>query len=111
VIPPAVTPYLAGTVNVAAGTVFSLLRLIQQQLDPNCSGGPREFSIHVTAGGIYIGGANARGPLSAANYGTALTAGQTKAYSSNYPGSQAPLASLSVLSTTGASTIHVEVIA
>jgi hypothetical protein len=106
------SPYVAGTVTVPANTVVSLLTLIQQQLDRNCPGGPRELSITASAGGgIYIGTRSpVAGALAAGNFGLSLAPGQTKSYTSSYPGAQAPLGNLQVLSTGSPATIHIEVI-
>jgi hypothetical protein len=111
--------YVAGTITISAGqagTPQQLLSLIQAQLDPNCPGAGHEIQLQAdSSGALYIGRANAAGPLSTTNYGyvldkaqSPLVAGASRIYRTSFPGAHSPVGDLMVLmSATG--TFHVEV--
>lgn len=106
--------YVAGTINLPAGTVSSLLTLIQAQLATNCPGTAVEFQIAAdvgNSGSVYAGASSSiRGPLSATNWAYELTpGGAARGYRSAYPGTNTPLGNLQLFSVSAA-VLHVEVL-
>lgn len=107
--------YVAGTITISAGqagTPQQLLALIQAQLDANCPGAGYEVAVSNDINSnqtLYVGRQSALGgPLSATNYGYALTAGGARIYRSGYPGSHSPIGDLQVLFA-AAGSFHVEI--
>lgn len=100
--------YVAGTVHVPAGDVWSLLLLIQKQLSPNCPGTSASFALSAGEGTIYVGSASSiGGKLSQDNYAYKLEEGEPPhTYRSVFPGNNTPVGELQVL---GSGSVHVEV--
>jgi hypothetical protein len=104
--------YIAGTINVTAGSVQNLLTLIQAQLTPDCPGAAAEFQIQAdtaNTGTVEFGAASSiAGALSATNYGYSLAANAIRLYRSTYPGASSPIGDVQVFSA-AAAILHVEV--
>lgn len=105
-------PYVAGNISVPANTVSNLLSLIQATIAVNCPGTSSELQLIADSSNtapVFVGAANAAGPLSATNYAYQLTAtGPPRVYRSAYPGTNTPIGELQVFST-AVSVLHVEV--
>lgn len=107
------TPYVAGTISVPAGVVSGILRLIWDQLNPNCPGTGVEFRVSPDATNttpVFIGQSSPGGkPLSCNNYGAILTPmGEERRYRASYPGTGTPQGVMQVFSEAAAK-LHVEV--
>jgi hypothetical protein len=111
--PSVPTPYVAGTISLAAGTPKGVLELIHQQLNPHCPGTSVEFRIqgdpsNITPVFVGIQSPDA-GPVSCTNYGYALTpTGEARRYRASYPGTGTPQGVMQVFSE-AAALLHVEV--
>lgn len=101
-------PYVAGTVHVPAGEVWSLLYLIQKQLSLNCPGTSAEFALTPGEGTIFVGAASSiGGKLTEDNYAYKLEEGDDpRIYRSSFPGNNTPVGEIQVL---GSGSVHVEV--
>jgi hypothetical protein len=92
---------VAGTLSLATGgAVYNLIDLIVAQLDVNVNRGANNVVIQAGAAALFIGTASTLGgALSATNYGLTLATGVIYTFGpSNFPGANAPLANLQVLS-------------
>lgn len=111
---PAVPPaYVGGSINVPAGQVSNLLKLIQAQITPNCPGSAVELQIVADAsnsGAVNFGAAGQiSGPVSATNWAYQLTpTSPPRVYQSTFPGNQTALGELQVYAA-AAAILHVEV--
>jgi hypothetical protein len=103
--------YVSGVVDVPAGHPTDLLKLIQDQLEPDCPGTCIQLTLtaHAALIPLFIGAASRRhGPLSALT-GTELKPDQPKVYHTAYPGLDTPLGNLQVYSAIAAK-LSVEVV-
>ena len=111
--PSVPTPYVAGTISLAAGQTAGVLQLIWEQLNPNCPGTSVEFRISADPSNVapVLLGQSVPGsdPLSCTNYGAMLTPlGEERRYRGTYPGHGTPQGVMQVFSEAPAK-LHIEV--
>lgn len=103
--------YTGGTITPPqANVVYSLLALIEAQIDPNAQGAGREITIQANTNILYVGpSANKSGPLSVTNCSYYLYPGSSRTYRASFPGNAAPVGDLYVLMANAANGFNVEI--